>query len=142
MDALCAAADLAAAGERNAEQGAAWYNTGTGGAFAGLLARRNQQINAVSPDQGTAQQGGGLTRQEGAGSENAQGEQREGTGREGNEAGGLFNIGAGAPHTPMADGPRQKGGDNQGGAAQPRRVAGPYQSGGWAALRKKAQYLI
>eukprot|EP00956_Cyclotella_meneghiniana_P035464 scaffold115205_cov57-Cyclotella_meneghiniana.AAC.3 len=143
MDALCAAADLAAAGENNAElPGAAWYNTGGGGAFAGLLARRQQQTNAVSPEQGAGQGGGQVQQGEGAGT-TAQGEQGDHGGQTAGRgdigrAGGLFNnMGAEVPYTPMAGaGHRQNGGGQNLLGEQQRGDTHPLQNGVVAALEK------
>ena len=107
MDLLAQAAEQAAEGQTTGGQtNVTWYNQGAGGsAFtAALLARQQQGVNAVSPEQGNAQQrGGGGAGGEGADASTAQREQiHAGTAGEDTAGGNLFRIGEGGPHTPMA----------------------------------------
>eukprot|EP00956_Cyclotella_meneghiniana_P008675 scaffold11849_cov48-Cyclotella_meneghiniana.AAC.5 len=110
MDLLAQAAEQAAGGQTTGGQtNATWYNRGAGGsAFtAALLARREEQgANTVSPEQGNAQQEGGVPAAAGRGStgvNTAQTEQAHaGAGGGGLQGGNLFGIGEGGPHTPLA----------------------------------------
>ena len=98
MDLLAQAAEQAAEGQTTCGQtNVTWYNQGASGgsAFtAALLERQGQGVNAVSPEQGTAQQRGGRgAGGEGVDASTAQREQvRAGSAGEDTAGGNLFRI--------------------------------------------------